>query len=348
MRIRVCLAVAIATVLASAAPAQAELKSIWGPSTLLDGRSAFPIYRDLGVDVLQDQLVWSRVATRRPAHPRNPNDPAYVWPATIDTAYAQGARYGIRLALMVRGTPGWANGGRSEAWAPTHVRDYGNFMIAAARRYRNVKHWMIWGEPVRAAQFQPFKRFSRKGPIRYAQLLDKAYGALKSVRRSNIVIGGMTVTYADMWARDWIRWMRLPNGRLPRLDWFGHNPFSGRRPKLSNPTYRASVRDMSDVDTLVRQVRRHWRPRHIRPRLWLSEFCVPSDRASYAFSFHVSRPTQARWLGDAFRISHNHGFIAGIGWFNLQDGEGPNGVTCGLLDTNGRRKAAYAAYKRAR
>ena len=57
------LLLALVALLAAAAPAQAELKSIWGPNTLRDGRSAFPFYKQLGVDVLQIQIQWNRVAT---------------------------------------------------------------------------------------------------------------------------------------------------------------------------------------------------------------------------------------------------------------------------------------------
>ena len=71
--------------------------------------------------------------------------------------------------------------------------------------------------------------------------------------------------------------MRLPNGKPPRLDWFGHNPFAVRRPKLSRRPYDGNVRDMSDVDTLHREVQRAYRGRRT-PRLWLSEFTVSARR----------------------------------------------------------------------
>ena len=51
---------------------------------------------------------------------------------------------------------------------------------------------MIWGEPNRVAVFQPHRADSKTGARAYATLLDAAYGALKSVSRRNIVIGGMS------------------------------------------------------------------------------------------------------------------------------------------------------------
>src|SRR5829696_7542198 len=105
-------AAAVTLACLSAAPsASASLKSIWGPNELPNGRSAFPVYQRLGVDVLQRQLVWSQVATSRPLNPRDPDDPAYRWPATIELAVRQARRWRMRVSLMVKNTPGWANGG---------------------------------------------------------------------------------------------------------------------------------------------------------------------------------------------------------------------------------------------
>ena len=98
----------------------------------------------------------------------------------------------------------------------------------------------------------------------------------------------MTWTVGVVSASKFVRWMKLPNGKPPRLDWFGHNPFSVRFPRLSKPTYAANVRDMSDVDTLYREVKRAYRSRHKAPKLWLSEFTVSAARANRAFAFYVS------------------------------------------------------------
>jgi hypothetical protein len=82
----------------------------------------------------------------------------------------------------------------------------------------------------------------------------------------------------------------------------------------------------------------------MRPKLWLSEFCIPSDRRTRVFNVHVSHRTQGRWLSAAFHIAHRASYIAGLGWFNLEDGDN----YCGLLDGQGKKKPSYRAYKRAR
>ncbi|MDT5010725.1 MAG: polysaccharide biosynthesis protein PslG, partial [Mycobacterium sp.] len=217
--------------------AMAEIKSIWGPLQLPDGRSAFTDYKNLKVDDLQLTIDWADVAANRPTAPRDPGDPAYAWPASVDQAISAADQAGIGISLMVLHTPGWANGGRTRVWAPTKAGAYADFLAAAARRYPTVRRWMIWGEPNRHGQFQPVPRMSPVGPRRYALLLDAAYGALKAANRRNIVIGGMTYTAGDVPPRWWLHWLRLPSGKPPRLDWWGHNPFTTRFPDLTKPVY---------------------------------------------------------------------------------------------------------------
>jgi hypothetical protein len=370
-RLGMTVALASLALLAGTVDASADTnKTIWGPVTTPNGASSFPIYRELGVKVFQYQLRWDRVAPTRPASPTDRNDPAYRWPADVNRAVTQAAASGIEVALMVKGSPPWANGGRPQTWVPS-ARAYARFLVAATRRYPSVQHWMIWGESSYHGNFQPMPPNKRTGPRAYARLLDKAYVTLKRQSPRNVVIGGCTFTSGDVPPVLFARWMRV-DGRPARLDWFAHNPFSFRFPKLSDPPNSTSpyVVDMSDVDTFYGELkgiygrfaeryersgspalRRYFRRfRHRGPRLWLSEFTVSSDRANRAFDFHVSRSSQARWLTRAYRIAAREHYIAGLGWFNLRDEPTsmPLGLTTGLMTYEGVRKPAFYAYKRVR
>ena len=338
-------------------PAAARtVKAIWGPVDMPDGASAFPVYERLGVDVYQASLEWRDIAPTRPARPEDPADPVYRWPREVDEALRGARRHGIEVALMAKNSPSWANGGRRGQWAPRDS-DYARFLTAASRRYRSVRRWMVWGETNRAAVFEPLPKNSRRGPRRYATLLAAAYHALKRQNRRNIVIGGMTFSYGEVMARDFLRWMRLPNGKPPPLDWWGHNPFTRRFPRLgyygSYPGYAG--RDMSDIDMFAKEIRRTYRNtyRSLRrrpPSLWLSEFTVSSDRPNWAFDFAVSRREQARWLTVAYRIARRSPFVAGLGWFALLDEPPsvPRAAAWGLMTHDGRAKPAFHAYRRAR
>jgi hypothetical protein len=368
-RLRISLALTLITLLAGAADASADTnKAIWGPVTTPTGASSFPIYRELGVKVFQYQLRWDRAAPTRPANPTDPNDPAYRWPVDVDRAVRRAGANGIDVMLMVKGSPRWANGGRPQNWAPRPPA-YAKFLVAATRRYPSVRRWMIWGEASYHANFQPMPPDEPTGPRRYARLLDKAYVALKRQSPRNIVIGGSTFTSGDVPPVLFARWMRV-DGRPARLDWFAHNPFSFRFPKLSNPPNAGYLVDMSDVDNFYGELKRIYgtfakryentgsvalrryfrRFRHRGPRLWLSEFSVSSDRANRAFDFHVSRSAQARWLTRAYGIAAREHYIAGLGWFGLRDEPAsmPLGLTTGLMTYAGVRKPAFYAYKRVR
>ena len=329
-----------------AAPAHAAEKALWGPAVLPDGRSAFGLYEELGIDTLQFGLSWADIARTRPATPTDPADPAYRWPSDVDAAASQAPARAIRLSLLVSQSPPWANGNRAPTYAPADPQDYADFLTAAARRYPVVRRWMIWGEPNRADRFQPNARNGRAGPRAYALLLDRAYAALKAQSPSNKVIGGNTWTSGTVKPPDFLRFMRLPSGRAPRLDWFGHNPFPFRGPDLSKQPLPGGFRDISDTDTLSAEVRRVYGR---RVPLWLSEYTIQSDHGSSVFATFVSRALQAEYLTRGYAIGDELGpAVAGVGWLALLDEPpAPDGANWGLLTHALRRKPAFGAMRRA-
>jgi len=345
---------------ATAGSAQAVTKMFWGPTTGLNGQSAFPIYKQLGVDLFQTQLDWRAVAPTRPANPTDPADPAYQWPASLDQAMADAKSHGIGVALMVIRTPGWANGGRDWEWAPENPKDYADFLRAAAKRYPSVRVWMVWGEPSFNTKFQPsgaqtsfrstrLSAAAKRGPRTYAQLLDGAYAALKAANRRNLVVGGMTAVTGDIRPENWVRNMRLPNGKAPRMDMYGHNPFSARRPNLRNRPSPQQAVDFSDLGRFQKVVdRRLAKPRGKRTlRLYLSEFTIPTAPDS-EFNFRTTPATQASWIRSAFRVARQVRAY-GLGWIHLYDGDLVNsGSMGGLLTADGQKKPGFTAFQRAR
>lgn len=359
------LLVALAWV-ATAPPADAagrhftSKKSIWGPVNF-NGRSQFPIYSDLGAGIYQYTLDWRYTTPTRPYLPRNPGDHAYHWPAELDQAVREARKYHIRIALLVMATPPWANGGRPHNWVPNNLADYSDFLIAAAKRYPSVKLWLIWGEPTRQANFMPLTpqqvgsrsltAEQAKAPKLYARLLDRSYGALKGVRRSNTVIGGNSFTAGDINPYSWARYLRLPNGKRPRMDLYGHNPFSGRKPTRHPSFVDPSVVDFSDLEAFGKFLDRSGvkTPSRKPLKFFLSEFFWPTDHANGEFSFHLTPAKQAEWLGAALRIAESWSRIYTLGWFSLYD-DPPNGqgteVNRGLLRHSGAKKPSYNVFRR--
>jgi hypothetical protein len=86
-----------------------------------------------------------------------------------------------------------------------------------------------------------------------------------------------------------------------------------------------------------------------RPRLWLSEFTIQSERRSNVFELFVSRRQQARWLAAAYRIANRLPRVAGLGWIGLLDQPpGAGSSHWGLMTFDGRPKPALDAYRKAR
>ena len=370
---------------ASGAEAAVE-KSLWGPTSFPAGHpecpaggpstcSAFPLYRQLGVDVYQIQLPWSSVARSRPENPRNPNDPAYRWPSFADYVIQEAAANGIQVAFMVKSTPDWANGGQGVLVAPNNPKDYADFMFAASRRYPSIKRWMIWGEPNYGYNFLPMPQNSPVGPRLYAKVLDAAYVALKEADKNNIVIGGMTLnSMRNVPTPDFIRWLRIGTGkkaRPPRVDWWGHNPFEARFPNIAlNPS--GKFRGLNDVDTLHKELKRAYvgkkkkkkgkrkyaagsakkkkkkkkKRKRKTPRIWLSEWTVLSDHPTTLFlGYYVSRQEQANWVSAAYSMADKIPYVQGLGWYRLDDQPaGNDSAAWGLMTYAGERKPSFYAY----
>lgn len=331
-------------------------KAIWGPLEF-DGQSQMPVYDKLGVGILQLTVSWRDVAVTRPAAPNDPADPAYRWPAEVDRALELAEPYGIELSILLIGTPAWANGGRDRRWAPDDPADFAAFAAAASRRWPQVRHWMIWGEPTKPSNWQPLvadrgRPLRGRGlaaPRRYARLLDRSYAALKRVSRRNLVIGGNTYTVGAVAPLRWLAAMRLPNGRAPRMDLYGHNPFSLRRPRLADPPLGRGLADFNDLDTLGRALDRHITRGRRRLRIFISEYTLPTGHANVEFNFWMSERTQARWLALAMREVRRSRRIYTLGYLGLYDDpRRPDGrqVERGLLRRDGSRKPAFAAFAR--
>jgi hypothetical protein len=327
------------------------IKAMWGPASR-NGVSLFPAYRELGVKIYEEDLRWNLIARRRPRHARNPSDPAYVWPAELTRAVGEARHYGMQVALQIIGSPPWANGDKPPKWATFDPRSFANFAIAASRRYPSVHLWMIWGEPSRSHNFRPLtparpylplNARQRIAPHLYSRILDAAYGALKSVSPANLVIGGMTDTASSISPVQWLENMRLPNGKPPRLDLYGHNPFNIRAPLLLNPPSPDEQIDFSDVGLLAELVDHNLgRPENPHPQLFLSEWTIPTA-VDLEFNYHVSQRVQAAWIEDAFKLIREDARIYALGWIHLYDNL-PQAAG-GLIEANGRKKLGYFAWK---
>jgi hypothetical protein len=266
-------------------------------------------------------LSWAQVAPTRPAIARSSEDPAYAWPASLDQALDKARAYGIEPVLYVNGFPAWSNGGRDQAWVPNKPGDYADFMAAAVARYPQVRRWIVFAEPSHFVNFRPQGGNGRRAPRLYAQLLDAAYGAMHAVRPDVVVIGGNVHPAGrndeETTAPDtFLRYMVLPNGRRPRLDMFGVNPYTERPLNMALP-HRPGRLDFNDLDWLARQLDRYWPARRLH--LFISEFGWNTEHAARGWLYVVSRKKQAANLSTAYRLAAKFPRINTMCWFQLYD-----------------------------
>ena len=341
------LAVTALILLPCPAGAGAFSKAIWGPVTR-NGVDQFPLYTKLGVSIVQFDIHWNQVAPRRPDNPTNPSDPAYQWPATISQAIADAKRHHMRVLLQVLSAPAWANGGHTGfGWAPRSAADYAAFMTAAAKRYRSIRLWMVWGEPTRLGNFEPLiaaqpgkplTAAQRRAPHLYARILDASYAALKRLNRHNVVIGGCTWTLGEIGPLQWIQNLKLPNGKPPRMDMYAHNPFSYTDPNFSAPPSVFGEVQFSDLPRLAGWVDKYL---HKGLPLFLSEFTIPT-KLDNQFNFSVPADDAGKWVTDALRLSRRWHRIYSLGWVNVYDD--PPLTYGGLLTATGVPKPTYKAF----
>lgn len=329
-------------------------KAIWGPATPV----AFNNYTRLGVGIYQMSISWASVAPTRPANPRNPSDPSYRWPDELDTAITLAKSRGIRVAVNLTFAPRWANGRSQRRWAPKDPADFADFAAAAARRYPYVRYWLIWSEPSRRENFMPLARVrggralrhsEKRGPRIYSRILDSSYGAIKSVNKNDLIVGGNTIPGGDIRPLRYIQAMRLPGGRPPRMDLYGHNAYSPRLPNLARKPAAKGTADLSDFDTLTGWLDRYlWRGgRNRRLRIFVSEYSLPTNRND-VLPFWGNLQDQARYARAALRIGRTFRRLYTLGWYQLYDQEPKANnlqVNWGLLNWRGNRKPAFRAFR---
>jgi hypothetical protein len=207
---------------------------------------------------------------------------------------------------------------------------------------------MVWGEPTKLGNFRPLTtsspgerltRSQRQLVERYAEDLDSAYGALKRVSPRNLVIGGNTYTTGALDVLQWIQNLRLPNGKPPRMDMWGHNPFSYSVPTFNGPPSPYDAVQFSDLHELARWIGRYL---HRALPIFLSEWTIPTS-ADDTFNFYVDPGVAAQWIRAAFHLSRHWSRIYALGWINVYD-DLPT-TSGGLLTARGTPKPGFYAFE---
>jgi hypothetical protein len=304
-----------------------------GPGTL-DGR--LDILERMGVSLVRFTLRWDRIAPAPPRDARDPDDPAYRWEEVGPALDGLRAR-GITAVVGIWGTPGWANGFRPPARAPSAMRSLPDFAVAAQRRFPWVRHWLVWNEPNRTRWLRPTSARV------YTRMLNPTYAALHRENPRALVAGGVTAPRGGqngVSPVDWIRGMRRARARL---DAYAHNPYpSGpsETPWRGGCTLaRCETITMSTLGRLQAEVRRAF---GARTRIRRTEYGYQNDPPDRLWG--VTPALQARYLGSAAHRVHAAGRVDMLIHFMVRDDAFGPGWQSGLFSTRGVAKAAYRAY----
>jgi len=333
----------------------------------------FPVLQQMHTKLLRVTLWWGgpglSIASRRPANPTSPNDPAYNWD-TYDRTVTLAQTYGMRVILSILGTPRWANSGKGWNVAPTNSFDLKNFVTAAARRYSGtfvtknnvalprVPYWLVWNEPNNPVFLKPqFVKVKGKWEIAsgraYAQLCNVSVQALKAVSQGFEVGCGVTAPRgnnnpnsgrASVSPLAFLRAMVAAGAK--GFDAYAHHPYYGSpsetplTPPPPPPRGQApTALTLGNFDDLTKELARL----KLNVRIWVTEYGYqtnPPDRV-----FGVSWANQRTYMQEAWAKLKANPKVDMFIWFLLRDEARLDGWQSGLYTASGKRKDAREGFE---
>jgi hypothetical protein len=335
--------------------------------------------RELGVDVIRSNLLWSQVAAGHDSRTRPGGDPYATagwqrWDALVRGAEA----HGIDVQLTLTGPlPLWASSCEVRAKLRRTCRpstaEYGRFVAAAARRYPTVRRWSIWNEPNQAGWLYPqYRRKSRpEAPWRYRDL---AYAGIRQLRANGhagdqILLGETApigrrsgswrkrnmppgefvraVLCVDRRGRA-IRSARLHcRKRMPKLrvTGFAHHPYTrgaGQSPRTRARRDDITLRHLGRLGRILNRGGKRGRiPRRLPIHLTEYGFQTnPPDRLA-----GVSPGRAARWLNQSDWMAYRMRRVRSVAQYELFDERDNGAFQTGLRYRSGRKKPGLRAYR---
>ena len=347
-----------------------EAQTLYGPVDV-----TFPTLKQLHVQEIRLNLYWGGkygVASRRPAHATNPNDPAYDW-SLYDRTVAYATQYGMHVLFSVYGTPSWANGGKGPNVAPTRGTDLRNFALAAATRYGGsfvgadgktipaVKEWLAWNEPNNPVFLTPqYKRVGTKWVIQsaidYAKICNALYDGIHASMTVNerVACGGTAPRgnnnpNTDRSSVSPLAFLRaVKKAGLKTFDAWAHHPYyagPADQPTTKPVTAKgapATAVTLGNIGDLIKQVTQLYGNK----RIWITEYGYQTNPPDSIFG--VTYAKQAAYLTQAFGIAKRNPRIDMMLWFLLRDDPNPNGWQSGLITARGAKKPAFKAFQNLR
>ena len=294
-----------------------------------DPDGAYDAIKAGGFQVVRLPLTWGSIARERPAHPRDPSDPAYHW-EFIDGRLDQILARGLTPMFVAYAAPAWASHGKLTASAG----QYADFLTAAAKRYGGstrprVRLWELWNEP-------DLYMFLDDTPEHYRGMVNAGYKALHAVHNDNVVVAGALSPFGDPKDQFGIapfrymsRVLCMSHGAHPRptckakvsFDVWSHHPYTSGGPNHSAPVKdEASLGDLPEMHRILVAAQRAGHIRSRGPvRFWITEFSWDTkgpDPGGVPLARH------ARWVAEALYRMWQNG-VSLLVWLQIRDNPAP-------------------------
>jgi hypothetical protein len=280
--------------------------------------------KDLHAQVVRIEASWAALEPTSAALAPGPL-------ARIDNVMRTAVAQGLKVIMLVQGTPCWASSapsaiesvctpeqtGDASAWPPRHPSDFGAFVASLAQRYSSALAAIeVWNEPDYIGEQY------LAGPNKaenYAAILKAAYTGIKSVDPSLSVLAGAIVG---------------TNGAF--LDALYANGIKGYYDGLAVHYYTlttASLRAIHEVQVQNGDT----------TPLWLDEFgwtsCFPRQQTEEEQGC-VTQRVQAENFVNLTRTLASTPYVAAEVFYKLHDSRGEE---FGVLGEQGTRKKSFAA-----
>ena len=392
LRLIACMATLILTALAAPGAASASSSQL---SLLQDDRelaglagedpsAAMTEIRNLGVDILRTNVIYNRIYQspgdrKKPDDfvTSDPNSPRYFW-GEIDRVVNLARSNGLQVLMTVT-TPGpfFASASpsrcrRQPCTYKTKVSEFGQFVAAAAKRYRGKVDYYSLGNEFNLGKTWLTPRFARSGRTKYDYAAAsyrkmwragyKAIAANDGARRNRVLFGETAAIASplpflrsalclDKKGKPFtgkLRRLQGCTGKVAKLNIAGFAIHPYNQAGNGTPRLRHRNKDLLPIahlprlHKLMRQAARRKRTPG-RRSIYITEFGYqsnPPDRIS-----NVSLTEQAQYINESDRLFFSDRRIKTVSQYELTDVPQQDQFNTGLRFVRGARKPAYDAFR---
>jgi hypothetical protein len=390
VRVRALAAACVAGATLSLAPAPAsgaqglEIGFHDGAFTSSDS-SERTLWLDRAVDaragIVRIWVFWPRVASTKPATPRNPADPAYDF-SELDQGVRDAVSRGLEPMFTTYFAPAWAEGKNRAKNAPPgtwkpNTDALEDFAAALAARYSGtfpglprVRYYQDWNEANLSTYLTPqWESGKPVGAEHYRRMNNAFYAGIKSVHKSNQVIGSGLAPYGEpaggsrtrplqFWRKVFCLGDRkrlqprkcVARDRRAHIDIMAHHPINTSGPPSQSALHPDDA-SSADVGKVTRVLRRAESTGRVLPagkrELWATEFWWESDPPDRKQGVPLDK--HARYIAESMYLAWEGGASAVIA-LQIRDSD----VTqANILERNasgayffdGRPKPAFRVYR---